>query len=106
MQKKLNNQIIDPKKNQNNLLNKNVRPYNIYNSEEEGSQLKNQDINFPQLNEIDKSNKLKKIISIPYQKNCFVIIFKNNNHKNNEKKIKFGFTQRQLTIDTQRYLGF
>jgi hypothetical protein len=47
MQKKLNNQIIDPKKNQNNLLNKNVKPYNIYNSEEEGSQLKNQDINFP-----------------------------------------------------------
>ena len=56
MQKKLNNQIIDPKKNQNNLLNKNVKPYKIYNSEEEGSQLKNQDINFPQLNEIDKSN--------------------------------------------------
>lgn len=53
-------------------------------------------------------NEIKKIISIPYQKNCFVIIFKNNNHKDNEneKKIKFGFTQRQLTIHTQRYLGF
>ena len=53
-------------------------------------------------------NEIKKIISIPYQKNCFVIIFKNNNLKDNEKekKIKFGFTQRQLTIHTQRYLGF
>ena len=54
-------------------------------------------------------NEIKKIISIPYQKNCFVIIFKNNNLKDkdneNEKKIKFGFTQRQLTIHTQRYLG-
>jgi len=55
-------------------------------------------------------NEIKKIISIPYQKNCFVIIFKNNNLKDkdneNEKKIKFGFTQRQLTIHTQRYLLF
>ena len=62
MQKKLNNQIIDPKKNQNNLLNKNVKPYNIYNSEEEGSQLKNQDINFPQLNEIDKLDRKKLVV--------------------------------------------
>jgi hypothetical protein len=56
-------------------------------------------------------NEIKKIISIPYQKNCFVIIFKNNNNlkdkdNENENKIKFGFTQRQLTIHTQRYLGF
>ena len=52
-------------------------------------------------------NEIKKIISIPYQKNCFVIIFKNNNNqKENKKKIKFGFTQRQLTIHIQRYLGF
>ena len=56
-------------------------------------------------NEINKNlrKKLTKIISIPYQKNCLVILF-NQNIK--ENKIKYVFSQRQLTIHTQRYLNF
>ena len=73
--------------------------------DEDNSKGGNLEFFYETVNEINKSNKLKKIISIPYQKNCFVIIFKNNNKDNEkEKKIKFGFTQRQLTIHTQRYL--
>ena len=59
-------------------------------------------------NEINKNltKNLTKIISIPYQKNCLVLLF-NQNIKGNEKnKIKFGFSQRQLTIHTQRYLSY
>ena len=52
-------------------------------------------------NEITK--KLTKIISIPYQKNCLVLLF--NQNINEKNKIKFGFSQRQLTIHTQRYLN-
>ena len=48
--------------------------------------------------------KLTKIISIPYQKNCLVLLF--NQNINEKNKIKFAFSQRQLTIHTQRYLVF
>ena len=75
----------------------------------------NLEIFYENLNDTENNNennnkKLTKIISIPYQKNCLVILFNQNkkeNIKENEKnKIKFGFSQRQLTIHTQRYLNW
>ena len=53
----------------------------------------------------NENNKItNKIISIPYQKNCLVLLF--NQNINEKNKIKFGFSERQLTIHTQRYLNF
>ena len=69
----------------------------------------NLEIFYETLNDTENNNennnkKLTKIISIPYQKNCLVLLF--NQNINEKNKIKFGFSQRQLTIHTQRYLNF
>ena len=64
----------------------------------------NLEIFYETLNDKKNNNKkLTKIISIPYQKNCLVLLF--NQNINEKDKIKFGFSQRQLTIHTQRYLS-
>ena len=47
----------------------------------------------------------KRIISIPYQKNTFILI-KNENNENNENNITFGFTEKNLIISSMKYIKF
>jgi hypothetical protein len=54
----------------------------------------------------DNSNQMvtKKITTIPYQKNCFIVI--NNTIKQKYDSISFSFTKRQISINTHKYLTF
>ncbi len=50
-------------------------------------------------------NNDKRIISIPYQKNCLVMFFNNiNNIKNMKNKFEYSFTSRMTTINSMRFL--
>lgn len=46
----------------------------------------------------------KRIISIPYQKNTFILI--KNENENNNNNITFGFTERNLIISSMKYIKF
>ena len=45
----------------------------------------------------------KRIISIPYQKNTFILI---KNENENENNITFGFTEKNLLISSMKYIKF
>lgn len=47
----------------------------------------------------------KRIISIPYQKNTFILI-KNENENRNGNNITFGFTEKNLSISLIKYIKF
>ena len=47
----------------------------------------------------------KRIISIPYQKNTFILI-KNKNKNENGNNITFGFTEKNYTISSMKYIKF
>ncbi len=57
-------------------------------------------------NSYDNLNQLvtKKITTIPYQKNCFIVI--DNTVKEKYDTISFSFTKRQISINTHKYLTF
>ena len=57
-------------------------------------------------NKFNKKNEFvtSKITTIPYQKNCFVIL--HNQIKDKYDSVSFSFTKRQISINTHRYLIF
>jgi len=48
----------------------------------------------------------RRIISIPYQNNTFVIIKKDNNENKDTKKLKFFITDRGISFNSMRYIIF
>jgi hypothetical protein len=51
-------------------------------------------------------NNSKRIVSIPYQKNCFILLLNNQKEKNNENGMYYTFTSRNTTIHSMRFIDF
>jgi hypothetical protein len=52
-------------------------------------------------------NNYKRIVSVPYQKNCFILLLNNQNNqkeKNKEEGIYYTFTSRNTTIHSMRFI--